>query len=67
MRKGSKQRRAARVKRRRRQLAELVGADVVLSILWGDITADEGVAGLDPADRARALVLVEQLQKETER
>jgi len=67
LRQGSKHRRAARVKRRKKQLAQLVGADVALSIFWGDITAADGVKGLAPADRARALVLVEQLQAETSR
>ena len=67
MRQGSKHRRAARVKRRKKQLAQLVGADVALSILWRDITVADAVAALAPAERAQATRLAEQLLAELNR
>ncbi len=62
MRKGSKHRRAARVKRRRKQLAELVGAHEALAVLADECSMRDACAGLSKDDRTRARELVAQLQ-----
>jgi hypothetical protein len=67
MRRGSKQRRAARVKRRRKQLAALIGSHEAVAVLAGECSVREACSGLDTNERARARELVEQLQAEAGR
>lgn len=67
MRRGSKHRRAARVKRRRKQLTELVGAHEALALLAGLRSVRDACIGLGKDDRARAREFVVQLQEEVGR
>lgn len=67
MRQGSRQRRAARVKRRRKQLAQLLGAQESVAVLAGECSLRETCAGLSKDDRARARDLLNQLQAEATR
>lgn len=67
MRKGSKQRRLARVKRRRKLLAQLLGPEAAVGVLAGAVPIKAACAGLGALERARVRELAEQIAAEAER
>lgn len=67
MRRGSKQRRAARTKRRRKQLVALVGSQEAVALLSGECSVRDACGSLGIKDRARVRELVRQLQADARR